>query len=272
MFDLDIHGAPLIAHGASGQVFALPDDHILKLFHDAVSDEMIEREASIAILAHALALPVAPPLQRVRSDGRRGIVYPHLRGETMLQAVRKTPWRGPTLFDAMARLQRDIHGHVVAGIRAVGDVLETDILHGPAPIDLRRAALAHLASLPQARHLLHGDLHPGNIILTQKGPFVIDWGKATMGPAAADIVRTEMLLRFGQGGADLLTNMWRDWAAARLKQAAVRADAVSEVDLKNWRPIVALAWMRARPPVRQGAFLAYLNRALHLVGLPKFVQ
>src|SRR3546814_9439195 len=30
----------------------------------------------------------------------------------------------------------------------------------------------------------------------------------------------------------------------------------------EWRAVVALAWLRARAPVRQAAFLAYLNRAL----------
>jgi Ser/Thr protein kinase RdoA (MazF antagonist) len=34
--------------------------------------------------------------------------------------------------------------------------------------------------------VLHLDLHPRNVILSSRGPFVIDWANAARGPAALD--------------------------------------------------------------------------------------
>jgi aminoglycoside phosphotransferase (APT) family kinase protein len=37
---------------------------------------------------------------------------------------------------------------------------------------------------------LHGDFHPGNVVLTQRGPVVIDWRNTTEGPP--DLSETEI--------------------------------------------------------------------------------
>jgi aminoglycoside phosphotransferase (APT) family kinase protein len=51
--------------------------------------------------------------------------------------------------------------------------------------------------------LLHRDLHPQNVILTQNGPVLIDWEGAARGPAIADVAMTWVIVGFsgvpGQG-------------------------------------------------------------------------
>jgi len=44
---------------------------------------------------------------------------------------------------------------------------------------------AALTLLP--RTLVHGDMHPGNVILAEDGPVIIDWGNARLGPAMLDL-------------------------------------------------------------------------------------
>jgi len=39
----------------------------------------------------------------------------------------------------------------------------------------------------EPRSLLHLDLHPRNVLLTSRGPVVIDWANAANGPGAADV-------------------------------------------------------------------------------------
>ena len=41
---------------------------------------------------------------------------------------------------------------------------------------------------------VHGDLHPGNILLTASGPVVIDWEGASVGARDADVATTWLLL------------------------------------------------------------------------------
>jgi Ser/Thr protein kinase RdoA (MazF antagonist) len=38
----------------------------------------------------------------------------------------------------------------------------------------------------RADRLLHLDLHPRNVLLSPRGPYVIDWANAARGPAALD--------------------------------------------------------------------------------------
>jgi len=54
-----------------------------------------------------------------------------------------------------------------------------------------------LETLPDGDQLCHGDMHPGNIMLSRRGPMVIDWTNARRGHPAADIARSILILDFG---------------------------------------------------------------------------
>lgn len=259
----------LIASGASSRIFDFGERRVLKLFHASVSDEMIAREVQVTAFADAQGLPVARPLGRCIVDGQRGIVYPLLEGRTLLSGLR-TQWsKGRALLQNMAALHGDIHRHdVPMDVRSVRQVLRTDIQYGPASDEAQKAVVTHLDTLPDGERLLHGDYHIGNIMLTAGGMRVIDWAKGARGMPAADVVRTEMLMRFGLGPSDFLTNLWRDWAARVYVGHYLSTAEIGEAELKLWRPVVATAWLRARLPVRERAFRRYLNDSLRACGLP----
>ena len=73
------------------------------------------------------------------------------------------------------------------------------------PTDLETAAfvLVHAvdalewlrAPFGPGNRLLHVDLHPENVILTKRGPQIIDWEGAAQGPAEADIAMCWVLMR-----------------------------------------------------------------------------
>jgi thiamine kinase-like enzyme len=48
--------------------------------------------------------------------------------------------------------------------------------------------------MPDGNQLCHGDFHPGNIILTNRGPVIIDWMTASKGKACGDVARTSIIL------------------------------------------------------------------------------
>lgn len=45
------------------------------------------------------------------------------------------------------------------------------------------------------------------------------------------------------------------------------SDAVAACDMERWRPIVALAWLRARDVGRTPTFMRYLGNALRRSGI-----
>jgi len=243
---------PFIAKGASAELFDMGGGQVLKLFRDSVSDEMIAREIVASVHAGTCGVPTAVAFGRYYWGGRVGIVYPRLEGETLMDWIRRNPMRARWALGQMADIHAAMHRAWGGGLRRLKLVLATDIAYGPAPIILQRAAIDYLEALPDGDALTHGDLHLGNIMLTPQGMMVIDWSKAAAGHPAADAVRSEMLMRFGIGPADWVTKIWRDWAAGQLRKSYMRSCAVTMRDMDRWRPIVALAWLRARDGAHAG--------------------
>lgn len=266
--DTDIANLRFVAQGVSAELFALDDGRVAKLFRPAVSDEMIAREAIMSVFADSAGLPVAPALWQGAIGARRAILYPYVTGDVFIDRVRRRPMEAGKLIDAMASLHASIHAVSAPDARPVKQVLETDILYGPASLTAQRQMVDYLHALPDGDALLHGDFHLGNIMMAPQGPVVIDWSKAAAGHPAADVVRSEMLLRFGIGPSDWITNLFRDWAATRLRRAYLATSLVTAADLDAWRPVVAMAWLRARSAGRTPAFRRYLDRAMQRIGLP----
>ncbi|WIW91135.1 aminoglycoside phosphotransferase family protein (plasmid) [Sphingobium sp. V4] len=258
---------PVIASGASAELIALDAGRVLKRFRASVSDDMIAREAAASVHAAACGVPTAAAIGQQAGEGGRGIVYPRLEGATVMAWIRRNPMGAGRALDGMAAIHRAIHDAPAGSLRPLKQVLATDIAYGPAPLSVQRSAIAYLDGLPDAAALTHGDFHLGNVMMTPQGMRVIDWSKAAAGHPAADAVRSEMLMRFGVGPTDWVTNLWRDWAAGRMRRAYLARSPVTPHELDQWRPVVALAWMRARDAGRTSAFLRYLDRALRRSGI-----
>ena len=52
--------------------------------------------------------------------------------------------------------------------------------------------------LPDGDILCHGDFHPDNIVMTERGSIIIDWTTASRGNLLADVARTSLILRLGE--------------------------------------------------------------------------
>ena len=83
----------------------------------------------------------------------------------------------------------------------VRDYMESALQHSEAEIPeaIATGVLALIDRLPVDDRLSHGDLHPGNVILTAEGPRLIDWTGAKRGGAPLDLAtcqfhRTELVV------------------------------------------------------------------------------
>ncbi|MEV5975308.1 phosphotransferase [Streptomyces sp. NPDC051921] len=109
--------------------------------------------------------------------------------------------------DREAALMRDLaaHGYPVPRVRSsAGPDLVMERLTGPTLLDAALAGtvapeaagtlLADLLRRLHATPWIHLDLHPGNVVLTEAGPVVIDWRTAREGPAGLDRAMSALLL------------------------------------------------------------------------------
>ena len=189
-----------IAEGREAEIFAWEPGVVLKLFRDdpwAAKRRDTEMAAMSAVSGAAGPMPAA--LGTVEVDRRPGLLVERVEGIDMLTRIGKQPWSVVSAGGAMANVHAAVHrAQASSSLETLHNRLERQIkLVATQRADIADRGLRALESLPQGDRLLHGDFHPGNIILSPRGPIVIDWPNATRGDPAADVARTLLMMRLG---------------------------------------------------------------------------
>jgi uncharacterized protein (TIGR02172 family) len=238
--------SPPIAIGFTAEIHAWKDGQVLKLFNQGISRSTVEYEANNTRLVHATGLPVPAVGEIIEIDGRFGLEYERVEGVTMLQAYMKTPWKFPMFARQLAEIQAEMHTCSVPGLPSQRERLERKIKRaGLLPDDARQAALHALTGLPDDDKLCHGDFHPGNIMLTSRGPVVIDWIDASRGSPIMDVARSTLLM----GGGALppgtpvkwLVRLLRGWSYKIYLRRYFQLSTADQNELSHWVPVAAAA-------------------------------
>ncbi len=194
--------------GRTAEIFEWEKGYVVKLFLRGFSRETIEREARVGRVINELGLPVPKVIELIEVNGRCGIVFERAgSGRTMLQEFAAKPWRLSSSLRVFTDLHFEMHRHSVPELPPLRRRLAERIRRitgADVPGDLRElaerakaAGLAELEKLPEDDKLCHGDFHPDNIIMSPRGPVIIDWSDAAKGDPAADVARTRLLISVG---------------------------------------------------------------------------
>ncbi len=187
-----------IAVGRTAEVYAWENGQVLKLYRDWCPANWVDYEARIGHLVNEAGVPSPKAGEIIEVNGRRGILYERVDGMEMLASMGRSPLKLGECGRALARLHLAMHQCSAGDLPLTSQQLERSIRSAKnLPADLRERALQTLASLPDGDRLCHGDFHPGNVILTSRGPMVIDWMTASRGNPASDVARTRLLLTIG---------------------------------------------------------------------------
>jgi len=231
--------------GLSSDVYRLADDRVVKLYRATVSQKNIEAEWKATSVAFSAGLPAPAPLERYRSGDRQGIIFSDAGPQSMLRVISRQPWRMAGALSAMARLHACVHTQSSAdsGLPQQQGVLRRKIGDARVPDAVKQQALAALNRLPDGDRFCHGDLHPDNVMLKDGALTLIDWEKALCGVPAADVARTEMLIRHGLHKPGRLERFFapimpvsvRDMAAWWYLRSYCSASGMSLTDIAAWR-------------------------------------
>ena len=235
-----------IAQGRTAEIFTWDDQHILKLFREGCPPDWVEYEARIAGAVYEAGIPSPSPGKIIEVNGRRGLIYERLEGVSMLQDMNTRPWTILQHARLLAELHVKINQKSVAGLPSYKDRLSHDI-RSAAQLseELRNKALTFLSVLPNRRNICHGDYHPDNVIITKKGPIVIDWMTACAGSPWADVARTSLILSIGAKAAGkqvrpiirMMVSLYHRMYLKRYR--TLIPDTKNEIN--DWMPIIAAA-------------------------------
>jgi len=151
--------------------------------------------------AYAAGAPAPEVFDEVTLEGRFGVVLQRLDGPTLLQLSRSgamTPEQTGAILATLAiAVHRttpppdvlSLHDTEAGSSRFSGGMLPKHIATG---------ILTLIERLTPGDGLCHGDLHPGNVIMTADGPRLIDWGGATRAPPGLDLACCHFLSEVAQ--------------------------------------------------------------------------
>lgn len=221
------------------------------------------REARHTRAVRALGAPAPDVLDLVQIDGRDAVVFERIDGPSMWELLCADPARGRELGGELGRIHRDIlSAGVPLGVGSLVDRLALN-LDQVGLFDAAERAAAHerLAVLPQGAALLHGDLHPGNVLMRGDGPVVIDWFDAAIGHPVADVVRSSLLLRpfvplterphTPGASAEMLTALHAGYVRS---MGAMLTSTTSDVSL--WEAVVAASRLAEGAEIDEAPLLA----------------
>ncbi|WP_022900435.1 phosphotransferase [Humibacter albus] len=162
----------LIAQGRTADVFDLGEGRVLRRYRDGDHDEAA-REAKL--LEHLAVLHYPAP--HVYGVDGADLVLERVDGGTLFQEM----MHEPAQFRRYGRLLGELHARLHRLSAPAWLVDQAGPAVGDAPV------------------IVHRDLHPQNVILSERGPLVIGWGSASAGRAEVDAAVTAILVL----GADL---------------------------------------------------------------------
>ena len=185
----------LIGKGRTAEIYNLEDSKVLKLFYKGIQYSEVEMEYKIHNLVQKKNLPVSAVYKIEEVDGRYGIVYEKIIGKSMMFKMFSDIDNISEYINIFADLHSKIHQHKIYELPSQVEYLRYCIEKSTVLSNSERELLLNkLKKMSLKKNLCHGDYHPGNIIINEHKPVIIDWLTATRGDPSADLARTILLI------------------------------------------------------------------------------
>ena len=186
----------MVGVGNTAEVFDYGDGKVCKLFYPGDPGEAVDREYRNAKEAERLGLPVPKVFELVETGGRTGIVYEKIAGKSMLECIFENPEKAVFYLEEFVQLQKKWLKEAIVQSASVLSYKEYMRMQINGVGQEEASLFEEINGLPEGDTLLHGDFHPGNVLITtEHRAVVIDFMNVCKGPALYDIARTYFLLK-----------------------------------------------------------------------------
>ncbi len=233
-----------LGRGVRSVVYAFGDDAVLKVPNRSTPEAWLLEELRIADSAARVGAPVPGGRRAVRYGERMAMVSGRVHGPSMGEVLRHDSTRAIPFGRELARIQLEVWDCVPSyELPLQRDRLDAKIVSAAAEFgDDLLVALDVIADTGGELVLCHGDLHPRNVLLANHGPVLVDWFDAARGIPAADVARTELVLRSGGEAAHGLAGAQTLGQVADAYRTAIIADGRFDVvELERWNLVQSIA-------------------------------
>ena len=257
----------LLSRGRTAEVFAWKDGQVLKLFLEKYPADDVEYEARVSDAVYKAGLPAPVVGGVVEVEGRYGIILERLDGPSMLQVFRSRPWRIGQLGRIQAELHAVIHSCEMPELPSLRDDVRRAIQAQAELSDETKAMiLSHLEQLPDGNTICHGDFHPDNILMSSRGPVVIDWANPRRGDPLADVASSSLLIRLAPVpqfmAGKLQINILRSWFHSAYLKRYLELRPVSRDLISAWELPLVASRLADNIPEERDLIFEFVKKAL----------
>lgn len=226
-------------------------DKAIKVFDANFSKSDILNEALNQARVEEAGVRVPKVLEVSVIDGKWAIVSEYIPGKTLAQLMEENPQNKDAYLEQFVELQMDVHTHRAPLLNKLHDKMKRKIDETGLDATTRYELHTRLDSTPHHNKVCHGDFNPSNIIMSENGPYILDWSHATQGNASADVARTYLL--FWLNG-DI------DGAKKYLNLFCKKSDTARQY-VERWLPIVAASHSVKGKPQEREFLLSWVDVA-----------
>lgn len=226
-------------------------DKAIKVFDANFSKSDILNEALNQARVEEAGIRVPKVLEVSVIDGKWAIVSEYIPGKTLAQLMEENPQNKDAYLEQFVELQMEVHTHRAPLLNKLHDKMKRKIDETGLDATTRYELHTRLDSTPHHNKVCHGDFNPSNIIMSENGPYILDWSHATQGNASADVARTYLL--FWLNG-DI------DGAKKYLNLFCKKSDTARQY-VERWLPIVAASQSVKGKPQEREFLLSWVDVA-----------
>lgn len=259
----------LLGKGMTADVFKWGQGKVLKLYKEGYREEWIKREGAIGRKVHEAGVPSPAVFDRVEIDGRKGIILQRIFGQSMLAILEKEPWRFHSFVQQLAGFQHEINRCSNEGLPSQKEKFSRAIAFSSGILgDKAKKIIDFVDMLPEGDSICHGDLYPGNIIVSNDKLVAIDWSGAYRGDPSGDVAMTCLIINspaVPPGTPDIVGIMsaFPKWVTCQLYlDEYIRASKAKLENLDAWMLPVAAARLTARIPGEEKWLMEIIDERL----------
>ena len=189
--EISLEGCEVIGTGFYGTVYRIDDDTIVKMYDSPDAITMIKNEKRMAKMAFVKGIPTAISFDIVSANGRFGSVFELLNSKSLNDIIIDEPDRLDEITDLFAKFVKEVHqtvmdpgtlpfarDHFIEYLETVEKLLDDETVEKCKRL---------IRELPDDLHVIHGDFHMKNVMMSDNEPMLIDMDTLSTGQPIFDL-------------------------------------------------------------------------------------